>query len=102
LPQTGLASVPQKERWQGKFASEGENRCVWREAAVGYNQNGDHAEKILLRRPTASALKTQRAKRDRERSSPRPPKTPTIKILTSEKLAEIPWLLHGFSTRQAE
>ena len=50
--------------------------------------------------PTASALKTQRAKRDRERSSPRPPKTPTIKILTSEKLAEIPWLLHGFSTRQ--
>ena len=50
--------------------------------------------------PTASALKTQRAKRDRERSSPRPPKTPTIKILSSEKLAEIPWLLHGFSTRQ--
>ena len=50
--------------------------------------------------PAASALKTQRAKRDRQHSSPAPRKTPTIKILTSEKLAEIPWLLHGFSTRQ--
>jgi hypothetical protein len=48
----------------------------------------------------ASALKTQRAKRDRERSSPRPLKAPTVKILTSEKLSEVPWLLHGFSTRQ--
>ncbi len=48
----------------------------------------------------SSTLKTQRAKRDRERSSPRPRKTPTIKILTSGKLSEIPWLLHGFSTRQ--
>ncbi len=47
-----------------------------------------------------SALKTQRAKRDRERSSPHPRKSPTIKILTAEKLAEIPWLLHGFSSRQ--
>jgi hypothetical protein len=49
---------------------------------------------------TSSTLKTQRAKRDRERSSPRPLKSPTIKILTSEKLLELPWLLHGFSTRQ--
>jgi YfiH family protein len=48
---------------------------------------------------TASTLKTQRAKRDRERASKRPLKTPAIKVLTSEKLAEIPWLVHGFSTR---
>jgi hypothetical protein len=48
----------------------------------------------------ASTLKTQRAKRDRERSSPRPVKAPTVKVLTSEKLLEVPWLLHGFSTRQ--
>lgn len=48
----------------------------------------------------SSALKTQRAKRDRERSSPRPRKAPTVNVLTSEKLAEIPWLVHGFSTRQ--
>jgi hypothetical protein len=48
---------------------------------------------------TASTLKTQRAKRDRERASKRPLKTPAVKILTSEKLAEIPWLVHGFSTR---
>jgi len=46
-----------------------------------------------------SVLKTQRAKRDRERSSPRPPKASTVKILTSEKLSGLPWLLHGFSTR---
>jgi hypothetical protein len=51
-------------------------------------------------KPAASALKKQRAKRDRERSSPRPVKSPTIKILTSGKLSELPWLLHGFSTRQ--
>jgi hypothetical protein len=49
---------------------------------------------------TASALKTQRAKRDREQSSPRPLKHPSVKVLTAAKLAEIPWLLHGFSTRQ--
>jgi YfiH family protein len=48
----------------------------------------------------ASALKTQRAKRDRERSSPRPAKAAAVKVLASEKLSEIPWLLHGFSTRQ--
>jgi len=48
----------------------------------------------------ASTLKIQRALRDREEASPRPLKTPGVRILTSEKLAEIPWLLHGFSTRQ--
>ena len=48
---------------------------------------------------TASTLKTQRAKRDRERASKRPLKTPAVKVLTAEKLEEIPWLVHGFSTR---
>jgi hypothetical protein len=49
---------------------------------------------------TASTLKTQRAKRDRERASPRPVKATTVKVLNSARLAAIPWLLHGFSTRQ--
>jgi YfiH family protein len=49
---------------------------------------------------TASALKIQRAKRDRERASPPPLKAPTVKVLISGKLVEIAWLLHGFSTRQ--
>jgi polyphenol oxidase len=49
---------------------------------------------------TASALKTQRAKRDRERASPSPTKAPTVKVLSSGKLAGIAWLVHGFSTRQ--
>ncbi len=57
-------------------------------------------KKTLSGGRVASALKTQRAKRDRERSKPRPVKAPTVKVLTSEKLGEIPWLLHGFSTRQ--
>jgi polyphenol oxidase len=48
----------------------------------------------------ASALKTQRAKRDRERASPRPGKAGGVSILTAARLSEIPWLLHGFSTRQ--
>jgi YfiH family protein len=47
-----------------------------------------------------SALKTQRAKRDRERSNPSPVKAPTVKILKSRRLSEVSWLLHGFSTRQ--
>ena len=50
--------------------------------------------------PVASALKTQRAQRDRERSNPRPLRASTVKILTSGKLSEIAWLRHGFSTRQ--
>jgi purine-nucleoside/S-methyl-5'-thioadenosine phosphorylase / adenosine deaminase len=49
---------------------------------------------------TASTLKTQRAKRDRQEASPRPLKAPTVKVLSATKLAEIPWLVHGFSTRQ--
>jgi polyphenol oxidase len=50
--------------------------------------------------PAVSALKTQRAQRDRERSSPPPLRASTVKILTSGKLSEIVWLRHGFSTRQ--
>ena len=65
--------------------------CSRREpGGIRYNQNSEHAEKIRhLQLSKSSALKTQRAKRDRERSSPRPRKTPTIKILTSGKLSEI-------------
>jgi hypothetical protein len=44
-------------------------------------------------------LKTERARRDRELSSPRPLKASAVRILTSSKLSEIPWLCHGFSTR---
>jgi YfiH family protein len=57
-------------------------------------------KKALSGGSAASALKTQRAKRDRERSSPRPRKVSTVKVVSSAKLAEIPWLVHGFSTRQ--
>ena len=49
---------------------------------------------------TASALKTQRAKRDRDQASPPPRKALSVKVLTSRKLAQIPWLVHGFTTRQ--
>jgi hypothetical protein len=47
-----------------------------------------------------SALKTQRARRDRERASPPPARAGAVKILKSQELSRIPWLLHGFSTRQ--
>ncbi len=57
-------------------------------------------KKAVSDAPKASTLKTQRAKRDREAASPRPRKAPTVEIVTSAKLSEIPWLLHGFSTRQ--
>ncbi len=50
--------------------------------------------------PAASALKTQRAKRDREGSSPRPLRVATVRVLASERLSQIAWLRHGFSTRQ--
>jgi len=58
------------------------------------------APKPAPARKTASALKTQRALRDREQASPPPRKALTVKVLSSAKLAEIPWLVHGFSTRQ--
>jgi YfiH family protein len=52
-------------------------------------------------RPLAApyAIKQQRAKRDHERSTlvPRPG---TVRILRSTLLAQLPWLVHGFSTRQ--
>jgi YfiH family protein len=57
-------------------------------------------KKSTPKSPSASALKTQRAKRDRERSSPRPLRAPTVRVLASGKLSEITWLRHGFSTRQ--
>ncbi len=46
-----------------------------------------------------SALKQRRSLRDRERSS-KLPKPGQVRLLKSSKLDSIPWLLHGFSTRQ--
>ena len=57
-------------------------------------------KKTITEKSTPSTLKTQRAKRDRQHSSPGLAKSTAIKVLRSEKLAELPWLLHGFSTRQ--
>ncbi|MGE5112949.1 MAG: peptidoglycan editing factor PgeF [Acidobacteriaceae bacterium] len=53
-------------------------------------------------RPLAApyAMKQQRAKRDRERST-LPPSPGGVQILRSELLSQLPWLVHGFSTRQA-
>ncbi|HEX6881284.1 MAG TPA: peptidoglycan editing factor PgeF [Terriglobales bacterium] len=52
-------------------------------------------------RPLAApyAIKQQRAKRDRERAT-RAPKAGTLNILRARSLSKIPWLIHGFSTRQ--
>jgi polyphenol oxidase len=44
------------------------------------------------------AIKKQRAKRDAERAT-KSPKGGAIQVLRAEKLEEIPWLIHGFSTR---
>jgi YfiH family protein len=45
------------------------------------------------------AIKRQRAKRDAERTTPLP--TPgELNVVRAESLAKIPWLVHGFSTRQ--
>ena len=50
-------------------------------------------------RANLSTLKTQRALRDRERSTRRPSRTPGVQVIASEALTAIPWLVHGFSTR---
>ena len=50
-------------------------------------------------RAISSALKTQRALRDRERATRRPSRTPAVQVLSAESLTAIPWLVHGFSTR---
>jgi len=47
----------------------------------------------------SSALKTQRAKRDRARRTPSP-KVGGLNVLRAQNLDDIPWLIHGFSTRQ--
>lgn len=47
---------------------------------------------------SSSAIETQRALRDRRRSSPRT-RTAPINVLRAPSLSSIPWLLHGFSTR---
>jgi purine-nucleoside/S-methyl-5'-thioadenosine phosphorylase / adenosine deaminase len=68
-------------------------------AAVSRSTPGRKSEPTARPEP-ASALKTQRAQRDRERSSPPPARAAAVKVLHAGKLAAIPWLLHGFSTRQ--
>jgi hypothetical protein len=47
-----------------------------------------------------SALKTQRAKRDRAEARRSPARASSVKVLTAPALAQLPWLVHGFSTRQ--
>ena len=51
------------------------------------------------KKPAPSAIRRQRALRDRGLATRRPAKSPSIQILTTANLAGIPWLLHGFSTR---
>jgi YfiH family protein len=46
-----------------------------------------------------SALKKRRSLRDLKRST-KPPSRGTVRLLKSPKLDSIPWLRHGFSTRQ--
>lgn len=52
-------------------------------------------------RPLAApyAIKKQRAKRDAERATPAP-KFGKLNIIRAKSLAKVPWLVHGFSTRQ--
>jgi len=52
-------------------------------------------------RPLAApyAIKKQRAKRDSERAT-KAPKAGELNVLRAESLESIPWLAHGFSTRQ--
>ena len=52
-------------------------------------------------RPLAApyAIKKQRAKRDSERATAAP-KHGRVKIVRAASLSKIPWLVHGFSTRQ--
>jgi YfiH family protein len=45
------------------------------------------------------AIKQQRAARDAQKASPAP-KTGGVNVLRAESLSKIPWLVHGFSTRQ--
>lgn len=45
------------------------------------------------------AIKQQRAKRDREQATCEP-KPGNLQVLRANSLSKIPWLIHGFSTRQ--
>jgi polyphenol oxidase len=45
------------------------------------------------------AIKQQRARRDRDRET-RKPKPGNLQVIQAKSLSKIPWLIHGFSTRQ--
>ncbi|MDR3765024.1 MAG: peptidoglycan editing factor PgeF [Acidobacteriota bacterium] len=69
--------------------------------AIGYNQRVSMQKKSSRSAaPKSSTLKTQRAKRDRASATRRAPRTPALKVLSAPALAGLPWLVHGFSTRQ--
>ena len=66
------------------------------EIAANFSDAGFQREKPFA---APYAIKQQRTIRDRERSTLSP--TPGgVQILRSELLSQLPWLVHGFSTRQ--
>jgi polyphenol oxidase len=79
---------PKSAKQQTEFYTAEEIQAAWR------RENG-------LQRPKAprSALNSQRGLRDRRKVAPRAKSKRPVEILRAPALAEIPWLLHGFSTR---
>jgi len=79
---------PKSAKQQTEFYTAEEIQAAWR------RENG-------LQRPKAprSAINSQRGLRDRRKAAPRAKSKRPVEVLRAPALAEIPWLLHGFSTR---
>jgi YfiH family protein len=66
------------------------------EIAANLADAGFHRDKPLA---APYAIKKQRAQRDAERATPAP-KAGKLNVIRAKSLEKIPWLVHGFSTRQ--
>lgn len=81
-------SAPRSPKPKTEFFTAEEIQKAWR------RENG-------LQRPksAASAINSQRGLRDRREASPKAKAKRPIEVLRAPALGEIPWLIHGFSTR---
>jgi len=77
-----------KPKPQTEFYTAEEIQAAWR------RENG-------LQRPKSarSAINSQRILRDRRKAAPSPKSKRSVEIFRVPALSEVPWLLHGFSTR---
>lgn len=85
-----------KKKIERKSPTKAKRALSRKQIASSLAEAGFHRDRPLA---APYAIKKQRAQRDAERATPAP-KPGNLSIIRAKSLAKIPWLLHGFSTRQ--